>query len=187
MLCEVCIDGFYRFLVKMYITFKGFSMSYTSEIEEQIKGLKDGEQVNAVITKTKKNKTPPYITVGNGLSTKVFQAVDVVDAFAVFGKLSKAQQQLFIMLKDILVLQNMEAHYRKNRHQNPNQIVLQKCKANDKHQLIKTNMSQNKNGKRLMEEGVLKQKKPGVYMLNPYLFIPPYNFKETAEIWKTYK
>ena len=141
MLCEVCIDGFYRFLVKIYITFKGFSMSYTSEIEEQIKGLKDGEQVNAVITKTKKNKTPPYITVGNGLSTKVFQAVDVVDAFAVFGKLSKAQQQLFIMLKDILVLQNMEAHYRKNRHQNPNQIVLQKCKANDKHQLIKSNMS----------------------------------------------
>ena len=162
-------------------------MSYTSEIEEQIKRLKDGEQVNAVITKTKKNKTPPYITVGNGLSTKAFKAVDVVDAFAVFGKLSKAQQQLFIMLKDILVMQNMEAHYRKNRHQNPNQIVLQKCKANDENQLIKTNMSQNKNGKRLMEEGVLKQKKPGVYMLNPYLFIPPYNFKETAEIWKTYK
>lgn len=162
-------------------------MNYTNEIEEQIKGLKRGEQLNTVITKTKKHKTPPYITVGNGLSTTAFKAVDVVDAFAVFGKLSKAQQQLFIMLKDILVMQNMESHYRKSRHQNPNQIVLQKCKINEEHQLIRKNMSQNKNGKRLMEEGVLKQKKPGVYMLNPYLFIPPYNFKEIADIWKTYK
>jgi hypothetical protein len=162
-------------------------MNYTYEIEEQIKVLKRGEQINTVITKTKKDKTPPYITVGNGLSTKEFKEVDVVDAFAVFGKLSKAQQKLFIMLKDILVMQNMESHYRKIRHQNPNQIVLQKCKTNEEHQLIRTNMSQNKNGKRLMEEGVLKQKKPGVYMLNPYLFIPSYNFKETADTWKTYK
>lgn len=161
-------------------------MNYNHEINEQINEMNSGEQVNVVYTKTKKDKKPPYIVVGNGGTTKKFTKDDVVDAFRVFSRLSKTQQNLFIMLKDILIQQNMEAHYKRKKAQNPNQIILQKCKENEEHQLIKKLMSQNKNGTKLTEEGVLKQKRPGMYMLNPFLFLPSNGFKEIEEIWHKY-
>jgi hypothetical protein len=154
------------------------------ELEEKMSDLKSGEQIVATYQKKKSSKTPPYITVGNGLSTKIFPEEVVVDAFEIFSELSKTQQCLFIDLKNILVAQNMKNYYDKRKVENPNIIILQRSKGNLVHKNIRVKMSQNRNRKVLEKKGVLKQVKPGSYMLNPYVFIPYKDFSEVVKIWE---
>jgi hypothetical protein len=154
------------------------------DLEERIIKLKPGEQIKATYEKKKKGSSPPYIVVGNGMATKEFPTDAVIDAFEVFSELPKAQQRLFIWLKDILVYQNMDNHYAKRRVENPNLIKLDKNKENEEHQRIRKLMSENRNGSELGAKGVIKKMKIGVYMLNPYIFIPPYDFQAVAELWK---
>jgi hypothetical protein len=94
------------------------------ELEEKLRGLNRGEQVVVTYQKKKKNKSPPYITVGNGLSTKNFSDEVVMDAFKVFSELSKTQQNLFIALKDLLIEENMGNYYSNRKVDNPNLIIL---------------------------------------------------------------
>ncbi|MCI2282616.1 hypothetical protein L3081_03360 [Colwellia sp. MSW7] len=155
-----------------------------NELKENVSSLKRGEQLVTTYQKKKISKTPPYITVGNGLSTTKFSEEVVVDAFKVFSELSKAQQDLFVDLKDILVAQSMHNHYNKRKVENPNLIILDRSRSNLVHQNIKTKMSQNRNRKMLETKGILKQIKPGIYMLNPYIFIPHNDFQEVVSIWK---
>ena len=154
------------------------------ELEEIVKSLKPGEKITTTHTKTKIDKKPPYITVGNGLATKDFPEKVAMDAFKVFSTLTKEQQDLFIDLKDIYVQQNMNNHQKQRTVENPNKVVLDKNKDNDLHQSIKKRMGQRRNGTELESKGVLKKLKPGNYMLNPYIFIPPYEFKKVAAIWE---
>lgn len=155
-----------------------------NELEQQTNNLKPGEELVATYRKKKRDKNPPYITVGNGVATKEFPAEVAMDAFKVFSKLSKAQQELFIAIKDIYVTQNMTNWQGKHKAENPNLVYLDKTKENEGHQYIKDKMGRNRNGSTLQELGVLKKVKNGVYMLNPYIFIPPYDFKKVAELWK---
>jgi len=152
-------------------------------LEEMTKDLKTGEKIVSTHTKAKIDKTPPYITVGNGLTTKDFPENVAKDAFKVFRALTKEQQGLFIDLKDIYIQQNMSNFQKRRRVDNPNNVVLEKNKENDLHQSIKKRMGQRCNGTELEAKGVLKKLKPGNYMLNPYIFIPPYDFKKVAAIW----
>jgi hypothetical protein len=154
------------------------------ELEEKLRGLNRGEQVVVTYQKKKKNKSPPYITVGNGLSTKNFSDEVVMDAFKVFSELSKTQQNLFIALKDLLIEENMGNYYSNRKVDNPNLIILDRSKSNLVHQNIRTKMSQNFNRKVLEKNGVLKQINPGRYMLNPYIFIPYNDFEKIAKIWE---
>lgn len=154
------------------------------ELEQQTNNLKPGEEIVATYQKKKIDKKPPYITVGNGISTKDFPAEVAMDAFKVFGKLSKTQQELFIDMKDIYVTQNMTNWQNKFKAENPNLVYLNKSKENEEHQNIKKRMGQNRNGSKLQELGVLIKVKNSVYMLNPYIFIPPYDFKKVSELWK---
>lgn len=154
------------------------------ELEQQTNNLKPGEQLVAIYQKKTKAKTPPYITVGNGVATKDFPEDVTMDAFKVFSKLSQAQQRLFIELKDIYVQQNMTNWQAKRTVDNPNLVVLDKNKENEHHQTIRTRMSQNRNGTKLEQTGILKKVKNGIYMLNPYVFIPPYNFDKAVKEWK---
>jgi len=153
------------------------------ELEEMTKNLKPGEKIVSTHTKTKTDKTPPYITVGNGIATKTFPENVAKDAFKVFRTLTKEQQDLFIDLKDVYVQQNMSNYQKQRTVDNPNNVVLDKNKDNDLHQSIKKRMGQRRNGTELEAKGVLKKLKPGNYMLNPYIFIPPYDFKKVAAIW----
>lgn len=154
------------------------------ELVEKINGLKRGEYVAATFQVKKDSKKPPYIVVGNGFSAAGFSGGVVKDAFKVFSELSKAQQGLFVDLKDILVAQNMESHYKNREVENPNLIILQRGKGNLAHKNIRTKMSQNRNRKALEAKGVLKQIKPGSYMLNPYIFIPYKDFGRVVKIWE---
>jgi hypothetical protein len=153
------------------------------ELEEKTKSLKPGERLITTYEKTTIGKSPPYITVGNGLASKNFPSDLVIDAFQVFSQLSKAQQQLFLDFKDILILQQIDNYYAKRAVKNPNLICLEKGDKNDLHKSIRSRMSQNRNGQMLQKNGVLKKIKNGVYMLNPYLFIPFKNFEEVARLW----
>ena len=157
-------------------------MSY--ELDERTNALKSGEQLVATYYKRKRGSTPPYIIVGNGYSTKAFPPEVVMDAFEVFSELSTAQQKLFIWLKDILVSQNLNNHYAKRRVENPNLVRLDRGKDNEDHLRIKTMMGENRNGSVLKEKGVLEKVERGVYMLNPYLFIPSSDFADVAKLWE---
>lgn len=154
------------------------------ELEQQTNNLKPGEKIEATYRKTKIDKKPPYITVGNGVATKKFPNEVAMDAFKVFSQLSKTQQELFIDIKDIYVTQNMTNWQSKHKAENPNLVYLDKNKGNEDHQNIKKRMGQNRNGSKLQELGVLIKVKNSVYMLNPYIFIPSYDFKKVSEFWK---
>jgi hypothetical protein len=156
----------------------------TYELEQSINTLKPNESIEATFRTKKNSKSPPYITVGNGVATKTFPEKVVMDGFKVFSELSKTQQRLFVDLKDILVQQQMSNHYASRKVSNPNLVLLTRDKDDELHQSIRTRMSQNRNRSSLEEKGVLKQVKPGQYMLNPYIFIPSNDFKEIAEIWE---
>lgn len=152
------------------------------ELEEKLRGLQSGEQLIATYQKKQKSKTPPYIAVGNGLSTKSFPEEVVMDSFKVFSELSKTQQGLFVGLKDILINERMTNYRNKRKIDNPNLVTLER--NNSVHQDIKDKMSQNRNRKTLEVNGILKQIKPGQYMLNPYIFIPHKDFDDVARIWE---
>jgi hypothetical protein len=86
-------------------------------------------------------------------------------AFKVFSELSKAQQELFIDFKDILVQQQMNSRYKKQETENPNFIRIESDKDNYLHQSIKKRMAVNKNGSTLEEKEVLKKSRMAVTCL----------------------
>ena len=156
-------------------------------LDQKLGDLNSNEHYEILVNKKKNEKVPPFLVIGNGKATKDFPEDVAIDAIRVLSTLSPTQIGLIAELKDILVNQTIGNHYKKRRVDNPNQIVLDKNKDNELHKSIRTRMSENKNGTKLQELGVLKQPKPGTYMLNPYMFIPPYEFKRIAEIWKEMK
>lgn len=159
-------------------------MTSMIELDKKLEDLNSNEHYEILVNKKKNEKKPPFVVIGNGKATKDFPEDVVIDAIRVLSKLSPTQVGLIADLKDILINQNIRNHYKKRRVDNPNLIVLDKNKDNELHKSIRTRMSDNKNGAKLQELGVLKQLKPGAYMLNPYMFIPPYEFKRVAQIWK---
>jgi hypothetical protein len=86
-------------------------------------------------------------------------------AFKVFSELSRAQQELFIDFKDILVQQQMNSRYKKQETENPNFIRIESDKDNYLHQSIKKRMAVNKNGSTLEEKEVLKKSRMAVTCL----------------------
>ena len=162
-------------------------MTSMIELEQKLGDLDSNEHYEILVNKKKNEKVPPFLVIGNGKATKDFPEDVAIDAIKVLSKLSPTQVGLIAELKDILVNQTISNHYKKRRVDNPNLIVLDKNKDNELHKSIRTRMSDNKNGTRLQELGVLQQTKPGTYMLNPFMFIPPYEFKRIAQIWKDMK
>lgn len=138
------------------------------------------EASNPTQVKKLYSKSPPYITVGNGLATKQYPADLSIDAFEVFNDLSRAQRGLFIKFKNILVKQNFDNWIAKNTVANPNIVYLS---GTEDHDNIRAEMSKNRNGTNLEKKGVLKKIKNNVYMLNPFIFIPANNFGSIAKAW----
>jgi hypothetical protein len=159
-------------------------MTSMIELDQKLGDLNSNEHYEILVNKKKNEKVPPFLVIGNGKATKDFPEDVAMDAIKILSNLSPKQIGIVVDLKDILVNQTIRNHYRKRRVDNPNLIVLAKNKDNELHKSIRTRMSENKNGTKLQELGVLKQPKPGTYMLNPYMFIPPYEFKRVAQIWK---
>lgn len=155
------------------------------ELGQQLGNLKPGEKLVTTYQKKQSGDGPPYVSLGSGLATRKFPEGVSIDALEVFSDLSKEQQRLFIYFKDVLVEQMMERYQSKRTVENPNKVPLSKNPDNELHQRIRSLISVRKNGTILEEKGVLKRIKVGVYMLNPYIFIPPLvDFDEVAKIWE---
>ncbi len=159
-------------------------MTSMIELKQKLGDLNSNEHYEILVNKKKNEKVPPFLVIGNGKASKDFPEDVAIDAIGVLSKLSPKQMSIVVDLKDILVNQNIWNFYRKRRVHNPNLIILDKNKDNELHKSIKARMWDNKNGTKLQELGVLKQLKSGTYMLNPFMFIPPYEFKRIAQIWK---
>jgi len=159
-------------------------MSSMIELEQKLGDLELNEHYEILVNKKKNDKVPPFIVLGNGKASRDFPEDVAIDAIKIFSKLSPKQMDILVELKDILVNQTIANHYKKRRVDNPNLIVLERNKDNELHKSIRRTMGDNSNGTKLQKLGVLKQLKPGTYMLNPYMFIPPYEFKRVAQIWK---
>ena len=153
------------------------------QLEQKIENLKPGKYVEAKYEIRKKDKSPPYIVVGNGISTKDYPDELVMDAFKVFADLTSAQQRLVILLKDILIQQNLKNRGARTKADNPNLIKLHRGNHDEVHQEIKSKMGQNKNGSTLEEKRVLKKVRNGQYMLNPFMFPPAEGFPQVLKIW----
>lgn len=151
------------------------------ELNQQIESLKNNEQIEVTVSKKKKAKSPPYTTIGNGMSTKEFAPELVMDALKVFGGLTPAQQAIVLHFRDVINNANMQAKQHKRPVDNPNEIILSKNDLND--QTVQGQLRDNGNASKLIERAVIKKVKIHHYMVNPYMFIPHDNFDKVADRW----
>lgn len=154
------------------------------EIKQKTAELKKNQELVATYQIRERGKSPPYITVGNGIATKAFPKNLVIDTFRVLNELTKEQRELVADLKDILVQQQMKAHYSNKNIKKQNIITLEGKNKNDIHDHISKKMSEHRNCTELEKKGVIVKLKNRQYMLNPYMFIPSKDFKHVSEIWE---
>lgn len=153
------------------------------EIIAQVDSLAKHERLE--ISKRTTEDKPPYIVIGNGNTSKIFTADVAIDALAVFATLSPKQQEIVLLLRDEMVRNNVEAHYKKIQQANPNEIHLSHTVTDEVANRIKKLLSENGNNKALKEKKVMRKIRSNVYMLNPFMFIPAYKFAETAQLWQS--
>lgn len=155
-----------------------------TDIQQQANAL--GKNEKLVVSKSTTEEKPPYIVIGNGNTSKKFTQEDVVmDALAVFATLSPKQQLIVLHLRDEMVRNNINAKHKKIQLPNPNEIYLSQITGLDVAQQVKKLLSENGNNKALVDKKVMRKIQNNVYMLNPYMFIPSYNFAETAQTWQS--
>lgn len=153
-------------------------------IDEAIKTLKGNEELTVKYSRTKKSKTPPYLIIGNGRTTKDFKEDVVVDAFELIGELSKQQLQIFLYFKNLVIERNLDYYNRKALDITPNYIIIPSSSLDTEAKRIKGLMRTNGNGKRLVELQIVRKIKANHYMVNPYLLIPNDNFLVAAANWE---
>jgi hypothetical protein len=151
-----------------------------SELIESIYNLGVNEQLNVSITTTEKK--PPYIAIGNGRYNSLFPEDVAMDTLQVFGSLSPTQQRLVLLLRNEMI-DNRIASPKNVQLPNPNEVHLSHCSSNEVAVEIKKLLRDNANGKTLTDKKVLVKLKTNVYMFSPYVFVPPYRFNETVQIW----
>lgn len=152
-----------------------------SEILEHIEQLGRHEQI--ILAKTTQETKPPFTTIGNGRYNKCFEPSIVVDTLAVFGSLSPTQQQIVLQMRDRMTNNLIAASYQKIQLTNPNEISLSHTNVDETTQKIKALLRQGSNSKTLIERNIIRKVKSKIYMLNPFMFIPPYRFNETRQLW----
>ena len=154
-----------------------------TDIQQQANAL--GKNEKLVVSKSTTEEKPPYIVIGNGNTSKKFTQDVVMDALAVFATLSPKQQLIVLHLRDEMVRNQINAFHKKIQLPNPNEIYLSQITALDVVQQVKKLLSENGNSKALKDKKVMRKIKNNVYMLNPFMFIPSYNFAETAQTWQS--
>jgi len=155
-------------------------------IGKNISDLKSNEQLDVIIRKKKKDKTPPYSTIGSGFSTKDFKEDVVVDAFKVIGNLSPQQLEIFLYFRDEVVQKQLDEFRTNIANTSPNTIVLSKSTLDYKTKELKRLLRANGNSKKMIELDIIRKVKAGVYMVNPYILIPTKNFSDVASEWNNY-
>lgn len=153
------------------------------ELNTSINNLASNEQL--IVKKQKTSPKPPYMIIGNGLSTRVFGDDLVIDAFEIIGSLSSKQLEIFLYLKNCIIQKQLDARSNKIVDPEPNTIIMNKSKSDEDAQRIKSLMAENRNASNMIANGIMKKVKTGVYMINPYLIIPSDNFDNVAKQWNS--
>jgi len=159
-------------------------MESDSNLESSIRNLKKNEELEVKYTKKKRSKTPPYLIIGNGKSTRNFTEDVVVDAFELVGQLSSNQLEIFLYFKDLVVERNLDYFNRKAIDETPNYIRIPSSRQDEEALNIKKLIRSNNNGKRLEEINIVRKIKANQYMVNPYLLIPNDNFDKARINWE---
>jgi hypothetical protein len=146
--------------------------------------LKKGQ---ILVTKTSietDEKKPQYVTVGSGGATKDFPEDVVIDALAVFGALTKEQQEIVLFLRDRMVSDRTLAYRNKQTQANPNAVTLRKSELEEEDQRIRDKLRAHQNRKKLIEKNIIREiGNKNELMLNPFMFIPAYDFDKVRKIW----
>jgi hypothetical protein len=153
------------------------------ELSQQIESLKNNEQIDVTVSRRRRTKSPPYTTIGNGISTREFKPELVVDALKVFGDLTPAQQTIVLHFRDAINNANMQAKQHKRPVDHPNEVMLSRIDQQD--QMIKNMLRDNGNASKLIDKGVIRKVAMNHYMVNPYMFIPHDNFDKVADKWQS--
>lgn len=178
-----CYLFYSKYIFVLYYALLTILEGTNMDIANQINSLKNNEEIEVKYSKKKKSKTPRYLTIGSGMTSKDFKENVVVDAFAVIGQLSKQQLEIFLYLRDLRVEKDLEHYNSKAINKKPNTVSIPKFKDDERAKQTKENLRKNNNGKTMIELGIIKKVKAGVYMINPYLLIPNDNFDEVAKQW----
>jgi hypothetical protein len=161
-------------------------MIRTDSIEESLKdqiNLKDNEELDITVSKREKQKLPPFVLMGSGEPSKTYSSDDVVDALAILSELSPHQLKIVFYFKNEIVRQQIIAHHTNNIDKDAHTVFIPKSTADKVAVEIRKLLSQNKNGKILVEKQVVKKIKNGVYMMNPFFIIPSQGFNEILKKW----
>lgn len=128
------------------------------------------------ITRKKQDREPlpPFNIVGNGMSNRNGQSLDLLE---VCLQLNMSEMRLLQFFRDAFTrsLINQEA--------NPNKVEPLKWPEFDKY--LATALRKNYSHLEYME--VLARIKRGVYLINPNMLIPTRNFTEISAEWEQYK
>lgn len=162
-------------------------METNNNLEDAIKTLGNNEEIEVKVSKRRRAKTPPYLVIGNGKSTKDFKEDVVVDAFELIGKLSKQQLQIFLYFKKLVVERNLDYYNRGVLDENPNYIIIPSSSLDTEAVEIKSLIRTNGNGKKIEELQIVRKIKANRYMVNPYLLIPINNFSAASRKWEELK
>lgn len=152
-------------------------------IQDTIEHLKSDEALDVRITKKKKSSTPPYLTIGNGKTTRHFKDAPVVDTLKVVGLLSPQQLEIFLHFKDLVVENSMSSHKAGTINKQPNTVTLSKSDTDVQAKKVKELLRTNKNSRKMQDLAIIKKIKTGVYMVNPYMLIPSDNFEDVVKEW----
>lgn len=131
------------------------------DIAQVLETLQDSKEITIKAVDKQTVVYPPYMIVGNGRYSKRHgvKSMDIVDVCA---QLNTAENSVLKFFKDCFVDNTI------NKEEYPNIVVPAGWDSFDNY--LKKSLE--KNYAHMEYVGVLKRVKRGVYMLNPYLFMP---------------
>ena len=136
-------------------------MTTVYDIEQVLDSLQRDKEVTIKAVDKQKVVYPPYMVVGNGRHSKRYgvKSMDIIDVCA---QLNTSENKVLKFFRDCFTDNTI------NNEEYPNIVVPSSWKEYDTY--IKKSLE--KNYTHMEYLGVLKRVKRGIYMINPYLFMP---------------
>mgnify|MGYP003587396491 CR=1 FL=1 len=150
---------------------------------DELRNIRADETLTVKISRKKQDRLPPFLFIGSGMTTKIYDKSVVLDVIDIFSKLSKQQIEIIHYFKKLLVEDNLYYFYNKKPNPNPNRIILPSSKFNTEAVSVREKLKSNGNSKKLVEMGIIKKVKQGEYMISPYFIIPSDNIQEALQQW----
>lgn len=137
----------------------------------QLPELRSDEVVEITTKKKKHEAYPGYTILGNGKATrKGGQSMDILN---ICKELNRAEMNLLQFIRDEL------EHNKMRKEKNVNLVT--PSRSEEWTVYLKTALKKNYPHMECLR--IIQRVKRGTYMINPYLFIPPYDVDFHKEVW----